>query len=114
MEAVIALGLLAGLLISVSGMLALGGRQVDGAARASRALALAATLFGREAVLRVHHLYATELPVTPYFVPEHAILLYLATPVVVFASVVVLLAPGILLLMASRTPRPARLRSING
>lgn len=64
------------------------------------ALTLAATFVGRELVLRVHHLYAVDLTATPYFVPEHAILLYLATPAVLFASVVVLLAPGILLLIS--------------
>jgi Tfp pilus assembly protein PilV len=43
-EIVIALGLLAGLLLSVAGLLAAGNRQIRSGARASRALALARTV----------------------------------------------------------------------
>jgi hypothetical protein len=43
-EAVIALGLLAGLLIAITGMIAIGSRQVSGGACASRALAAAVSI----------------------------------------------------------------------
>ncbi len=59
-EALVALGLLAGLVISVSGVLVLGGRQIRGGADSSRALAAARTIL-EDLELRSHDALLREL-----------------------------------------------------
>jgi hypothetical protein len=57
---------------------------------------------GASGVLRrVADLYPTTLPAHPYFVPEHAALLYIAMPIVALATIGMLLAPGFLLVLAT-------------
>ena len=56
-ELVIALGLLAGMLISVAGILSLGNRQVAGGGRATRALAVARSTLESLEVYAYHRTY---------------------------------------------------------
>ncbi len=55
----------------------------------------------RGVIPQVTSLYPFELPSHPYFVPEQAGLLYLATPLVVIAAICLFLAPGILAVLAA-------------
>ena len=55
----------------------------------------------RDVVPRAATLYGLASWPNPYFVPEHAALLYGATPLVVLSSCVLLLAPGLLLALAA-------------
>ncbi len=48
----------------------------------------------------VRDLYPGALPAHPYFVPDHAVLLYLLLPVACLAAVTVLMLPGIFLVLA--------------
>jgi len=52
-------------------------------------------------VPQVRDLYPLQLPPHPYFVPSHAWLLYVLTPLVVIASIALFAAPGILLVLAA-------------
>ncbi|MGQ0643306.1 MAG: hypothetical protein ACT4P6_21380 [Gemmatimonadaceae bacterium] len=56
---------------------------------------------GRHLLVRVGELFPAALPSSPYFVPEHAVLLYLGTGAAVAACVVMLLTPGMLLVLAA-------------
>jgi hypothetical protein len=58
-EVVIALGLLAGLLISVAGLLTLGNRQISSGARASCALAVAQSILEALELEAYHRTYAS-------------------------------------------------------
>ena len=55
----------------------------------------------RSVLVRVNDLYPAELPASPYFIAEHFGLLYLALPLAVLALLLVILAPGLLLVLAS-------------
>lgn len=66
-------------------------------------------LAGRQ-LAKVAALFPDTLPDNPYFVPEHAFLLYVLTPVLLLAALVVLVAPGVFLVLAGgRTRDPAPL-----
>ncbi|MGD8278648.1 MAG: hypothetical protein PVH00_11505, partial [Gemmatimonadota bacterium] len=65
-----------------------------GAALAAAILLI--VLFGAR-VARVSALYPDALPENPYFVPGHLFLLYVATPLLLLAALVVFIAPGLLL-----------------
>jgi len=54
----------------------------------------------RSVLVRVSDLYPAELPASPYFIVEHFGLLYLVLPVSVLALLLVILAPGLLLVLA--------------
>jgi hypothetical protein len=56
---------------------------------------------------RATQLYAHSLPAHPYFVPEHAVLLYLGVPAAVLTIVLVLAAPGVFLVLAFGRARRA-------
>jgi hypothetical protein len=60
-EVVIALGLLAGLLISVAGLIALGNRQISGGALASRALVVAQSILEALELDAYHRTYSNLL-----------------------------------------------------
>lgn len=55
----------------------------------------------RNAISGATELYASTVPETPYFVLDHAFLLYALVPVVTVAASVVLLAPGVFLVLAT-------------
>jgi len=63
------------------------------------ALVLFVALFTR-VVPHVSQLYPGPLPDNPYFVPGHGLLLYLLLPLVVTATLSVIMAPGVLLALA--------------
>jgi hypothetical protein len=56
----------------------------------------------------VTSLWTGELPVNPYFVPDHFLRLYAALPLFAVASVLMLLAPGVLLVIARGGQQAAR------
>jgi len=56
----------------------------------------------RSTVDETTRLFFDTVPSSPYFVPGHFVLLYLKIPAVVFASIVLLLAPGCCLALAAR------------
>ena len=68
---------------------------------AAVAAAIAVALLGRRALLRVATLYPDALPAHPLADSAHAVLLYVATPIAVVATLIMLLAPGALLLLAT-------------
>jgi hypothetical protein len=74
------------------------------------ALLLTAGLGLRDVLRSVADLYPGALPSHPFFVPDHALLLYVATPVAVLGMVGMLLVPGFLLaLVRGGSTRPGML-----
>lgn len=55
----------------------------------------------RSVLVQVSSIYPADLPASPYFIIEHFGLLYLALPVSILALILVILAPGLLLVLAS-------------
>ena len=78
-------------------------------------LAAALLLLLRPAASLVAGLYPAALPPHPYFVPEHAVLLYAALPLAVLSAVVLLLAPGVFAVLAAGgyDSKDPRIRYIN-
>jgi hypothetical protein len=64
-------------------------------------VAAALLLLFKPAASSVAHLYPAALPPHPYFVPEHALLLYVELPLAVLSAVVLLLAPGVFAVLAA-------------
>jgi len=79
-----------------------------GAAVAS--LALTALL--SPSVAGIVFLFGDGLPAHPYFVPSHWLLLYVVSPLFAAAAVVMLLAPGVLLVLGSGGGRPRSWTSV--
>lgn len=65
----------------------------------------AAVLLLRSSMAGLADLYPDALPPHPYFLPGQALRLWILTPVAVAASVLVMVAPGALLVMASGSAR---------
>lgn len=65
------------------------------------ALVVAAGLELRGVLRSVADLYPGALPSQPFFVPDHALLLYVASPLAVLGMVGMLLAPGLLLALVT-------------
>ena len=57
--------------------------------------------FSREVISDVSNLYPGDLPAQPYFILQHAVLLYVVTPLVVLAAIILLLIPGIFFVLAN-------------
>jgi hypothetical protein len=64
------------------------------------AFSVAGMLLTRGVPAAVRDLYPTALPAHPYFVPDKAVLLYVALPFACLMAVMVLLLPGIFLVLA--------------
>ena len=79
-------------------------RQVFRAGAIPGAAILVLLLAGRQ-LAKVAALFPDTLPDNPYFVPQHAFLLYVLTPLLLLAALVVLVAPGIFLVMAGGRTR---------
>jgi hypothetical protein len=60
-------------------------------------------LVGRDMVHNVGNMFPTVLPDNPFFLTDHLFQLYVATPIIILAAIVVLLAPG---LLAANLTRP--------
>jgi hypothetical protein len=67
-------------------------------------------IFGRQLIPKISALYFFELPPHPYLVPDHAVLFYIFSPVVILSSIFIWLLPGILItLWIGKTQRYAEL-----
>jgi hypothetical protein len=60
-------------------------------------------LVGRGMINDVGNMFPTVLPDNPFFITDHLFQLYVATPIIIVATIVVLLAPG---LLAANLARP--------
>lgn len=63
-------------------------------------LGIVGAVFSRGIPAVVSRLYSTDLPTHPYFVPEHALLLYIGLPLAVLTVSIVMIAPGLLAVLA--------------